>query len=319
MKHGPRPNRYRDAWCGQLTAERAGTQARVAGWVHRRRDHGGLIFIDLRDRAGLLQLVFHPETAPEAHEAAARAALRGRHLTAVGTVVRREAQNVNPNIATGEIELSVDRARDPRRRRDAAVPGRRGRRGRRGACGCKLPLPRPAPRADAGARSTLRHARGQTMRERPRRARLPRDRDADPDPIDARGRPRLPRAGAHPAGLVLRAAPVAAAVQAAADDRRLRALLPDRPLLPRRGPARRPPARVHPARHRDGVRRRGGRDRHVRGGHGSRVRAQTGFDVRAAAVAADDVRRGRRPIRLRPARHALRARAQRPRCCRGRL
>ncbi|HET7051293.1 MAG TPA: OB-fold nucleic acid binding domain-containing protein, partial [Solirubrobacteraceae bacterium] len=55
MKHGPRPNRYRDAWCGQLTAERAGTQARVAGWVHRRRDHGGLIFIDLRDRAGLLQ------------------------------------------------------------------------------------------------------------------------------------------------------------------------------------------------------------------------------------------------------------------------
>ena len=106
MKHGPRPNRYRDAWCGQLTAERAGTQARVAGWVHRRRDHGGLIFIDLRDRAGLLQLVFHPETSPEAHKAAH--ALRSEDvLTAVGTVVRREAQNVNPNIATGEIELSV--------------------------------------------------------------------------------------------------------------------------------------------------------------------------------------------------------------------
>ena len=106
MKHGPRPNRYRDAWCGQLTAERAGTQARVAGWVHRRRDHGGLIFIDLRDRAGLLQLVFHPETSPDAHKAAH--ALRSEDvLTAVGTVVRREAQNVNPNIATGEIELSV--------------------------------------------------------------------------------------------------------------------------------------------------------------------------------------------------------------------
>jgi aspartyl-tRNA synthetase len=106
VKHGPRPNRYRDAWCGQLTAERAGTQARVAGWVHRRRDHGGLIFIDLRDRAGLLQLVFHPETSPDAHEAAH--ALRSEDvLTAVGTVVRREAQNVNPNIATGEIELSV--------------------------------------------------------------------------------------------------------------------------------------------------------------------------------------------------------------------
>jgi aspartyl-tRNA synthetase len=106
VKHGPRPNRYRDAWCGQLTAERAGTQARVAGWVHRRRDHGGLIFIDLRDRAGLLQLVFHPETSPEAHKAAHE--LRSEDvLTAVGTVVRRDAQNVNPNIPTGEIELSV--------------------------------------------------------------------------------------------------------------------------------------------------------------------------------------------------------------------
>jgi aspartyl-tRNA synthetase len=106
VKHGPRPNRYRDAWCGQLTAERAGTQARVAGWVHRRRDHGGLIFIDLRDRSGLLQLVFHPQTSAAAHEAAH--ALRSEDvLTAVGTVVRRDAQNVNPNIATGEIELSV--------------------------------------------------------------------------------------------------------------------------------------------------------------------------------------------------------------------
>ena len=66
-------------------------------------------------------------------------------------------------------------------------------------------------------------------------------------------------------GLLLRAAAVAAALQAAADDRRLRALLPDRPLLPRRGPARRPPARVHAARPRDVVRRRGRRDRGHRG------------------------------------------------------
>ena len=109
MKHAPRPNDYRDSWCGQLTAERAGTHARVAGWVHRRRDHGGLIFIDLRDRSGIAQLVFHPETAPAAHEIAHR--LRSEDvITATGTVTRREPENVNPNLATGEVELAVDSA-----------------------------------------------------------------------------------------------------------------------------------------------------------------------------------------------------------------
>jgi aspartyl-tRNA synthetase len=106
VKHAPRPNRYRDAWCGQLTAERAGTQARVAGWVHRRRDHGGLIFIDLWDRSGIVQLVFHPDTAPEAHRAAH--SLRSEDvISAAGGVARRAAENVNPNLATGEVELAV--------------------------------------------------------------------------------------------------------------------------------------------------------------------------------------------------------------------
>jgi aspartyl-tRNA synthetase len=82
------------------------SQARVAGWVHRRRDHGGLIFIDLRDRSGLLQLVFHPEDAPEAHRAAHE--LRAEDVvSAGGTIVRREEQNVNPAMPTGEVELSV--------------------------------------------------------------------------------------------------------------------------------------------------------------------------------------------------------------------
>jgi aspartyl-tRNA synthetase len=99
------PNRYRDAWAGELTAERAGTPARVAGWVHRRRDHGGLIFIDLRDRSGIVQLVFHPD-AGAAFEAAHR--LRSEDVvSAVGEVVRRDPANVNPNLVTGEIELSV--------------------------------------------------------------------------------------------------------------------------------------------------------------------------------------------------------------------
>jgi aspartyl-tRNA synthetase len=106
VKHALRPNGYRDAWCGQLTADRAGTQARVAGWVHRRRDHGGLIFVDVRDRSGIVQLVFHPENAPEAHERAH--ALRSEDvISAAGAVARRDPQNVNPNLATGEIELAV--------------------------------------------------------------------------------------------------------------------------------------------------------------------------------------------------------------------
>ena len=82
---------------------------RVAGWVHRRRDHGGLIFIDLRDRTGIVQLVFHPETAPDAHALAER--LRPEHVvSAAGTIVRREEGNVNPKLETGEIELEVAEA-----------------------------------------------------------------------------------------------------------------------------------------------------------------------------------------------------------------
>ncbi|HTU88360.1 MAG TPA: aspartate--tRNA ligase [Solirubrobacteraceae bacterium] len=106
MQHAPRPNGYRDSWSGELTADRADTDARVAGWVHRRRDHGGLIFIDLRDRSGIVQLVFHPEQAPEAHERAH--ALRAEDvISAFGRVTRRDPQNVNPNLSTGEIELAV--------------------------------------------------------------------------------------------------------------------------------------------------------------------------------------------------------------------
>jgi aspartyl-tRNA synthetase len=105
----PRANEYRDAWAGELDAARVQERVRVAGWVHRRRDHGGLIFIDLRDRSGIVQLVFHPETAPEAHALAQR--LRPEHvLSAAGEVVRREEGNVNPNLKTGEIELSISEA-----------------------------------------------------------------------------------------------------------------------------------------------------------------------------------------------------------------
>jgi aspartyl-tRNA synthetase len=105
----PRPNSYRDAWAGELDATRVGDRVRVAGWVHRRRDHGGLVFIDLRDRSGILQLVFHPEDSPDAHALAQQ--LRSEHaLTATGAIVRREAGKENPKLRTGEIELSVAEA-----------------------------------------------------------------------------------------------------------------------------------------------------------------------------------------------------------------
>jgi aspartyl-tRNA synthetase len=109
MNRAPRPNDYRDAWCGAVTAERAGTLARVAGWVHARRDHGGLIFIDLRDRSGILQLVFNPANASEAHALAHR--FRSEDVvSAAGEVARRAPENVNPNLATGEVELIVSEA-----------------------------------------------------------------------------------------------------------------------------------------------------------------------------------------------------------------
>jgi aspartyl-tRNA synthetase len=100
----PRPNRYRTHWAGQLRADDVGQELRVAGWVHRRRDHGGLIFIDLRDRSGLLQLVFRPEEAPEAHAAAG--ALRAEDVITVrGELVRRDESAINPDLPTGEVEL----------------------------------------------------------------------------------------------------------------------------------------------------------------------------------------------------------------------
>jgi aspartyl-tRNA synthetase len=100
----PRANRYRTHWAGQLRADDVGQELRVAGWVHRRRDHGGLIFIDVRDRTGLLQLVFRPEEAPEAHAAAG--GLRAEDvITVSGELVRREEGAVNPDLPTGEVEL----------------------------------------------------------------------------------------------------------------------------------------------------------------------------------------------------------------------
>jgi aspartyl-tRNA synthetase len=92
--------------CGQLRAAAAGEAVTLMGWAHRRRDHGGLIFVDLRDRQGVTQCVFDPSTAGEAHALAQ--SVRGEFVLAVrGTVARRPAGTENPRLATGEIEVRV--------------------------------------------------------------------------------------------------------------------------------------------------------------------------------------------------------------------
>src|SRR5207248_3567065 len=94
--------------CGDLTARDIGREVILFGWVHNRRDHGGAVFIDLRDRAGLTQVVFEEDAGKELQELAHE--LRLEYCVAVrGKVVSRGA-NVNPKLATGEVEVHVDKA-----------------------------------------------------------------------------------------------------------------------------------------------------------------------------------------------------------------
>jgi aspartyl-tRNA synthetase len=90
--------------CGELRPTDDGCQVSLAGWVDRRRDHGNLIFVDLRDRWGITQVVFDPSASPEAHEAASQ--LRNEYVLQVrGTVRRRPEEMVNPSLDTGGIEV----------------------------------------------------------------------------------------------------------------------------------------------------------------------------------------------------------------------
>jgi aspartyl-tRNA synthetase len=95
---------YRTHTCGELRSDHEGQEVTLAGWVHRRRDHGGLVFIDLRDRYGLTQIVFDPGRSAEMHDAAQ--ALRNEFVIQVtGTVRHRPEDQENPNLATGDIEV----------------------------------------------------------------------------------------------------------------------------------------------------------------------------------------------------------------------
>ena len=338
MKHAPRPNTFRDAWAGDLTAARCGTEVRVAGLgpppPRPRRAH------------------LHRPARPLGPRAARRApaGLRRRLRRGRGPALRarrlRRGRDRQARPRERQPEPRHRRDRDPRalaaapgRQRDAALRRRRGRARRRDAAPA-APHARPAPREHARGDGAAPRGRGHHA-PRPQRARLPGDRDADPHALDARGRARLPRAQPPAAGLVVRAAAVAPALQAAADDERLRALLPDRPLLPRRGPARRPPARVHPARRRDVLRRRGRRHRDDGGRHGRGLRGRglrraapppwprmgfdeamlrfgsdrpdTRFDLEIVDVSAGAARQRVQGLRVGPRRRRRGARAQRRR------
>jgi len=96
--------------CGELRAAHAGSRVTLMGWAQRRRDHGGLIFVDLRDRAGLTQCVFNPATSRDAHARAE--AIRGEFVLAVrGGVAPRPEGTANPRLATGAIEVQATEVR----------------------------------------------------------------------------------------------------------------------------------------------------------------------------------------------------------------
>ena len=99
---------WRDLMCGEVRPEHVGQRLTLAGWADTRRDHGGLVFVDLRDRTGLCQLVVNPERAPEAI-GVAHAVRNEFLLRAEGEVVPRAPEAVNPELATGEVEVQVDR------------------------------------------------------------------------------------------------------------------------------------------------------------------------------------------------------------------
>ena len=217
--------------CGELTAEHANADVILCGWVASRRDHGGVTFIDLRDREGIVQVVFHPEDAADAHTAAQR--LSAEDVVQVtGRVHTRPAGMTNPQLPTGEVEVA---AASVEILSEAETP----------------PFP-VEDRVEAGEELRLRYRyldlRRHEMTEALRTA-IASTRSCDHMTPSVSSRSRrpcsharrrrargLPRAVATLAG-TLRAAAVPAATEAAADGGGTGSLLPDRAVPPGRGAA----------------------------------------------------------------------------------
>src|SRR6201994_998146 len=112
-------HRYRSHTCGALRESDIGHDVRLSGWCHRARDHGGLLFIDLRDHYGITQAVIEPDSPAFAVASEARSEWV---LTVTGPVVARTPETINPDLPTGEIEIRI---------RDVQIQNRAG----------ELPLP----------------------------------------------------------------------------------------------------------------------------------------------------------------------------------
>ena len=231
---------YRTHSCAQLRASDVGSTVRLSGWIHRKRDHGGVLFVDLRDHYGLTQLVCR--AGSEALKTLN--SLRVESVVTIdGKVVDREGGAVNAKLDTGDIEVVVDSVEVQ-------------------SSAAELPMP-VAGEADYPEETRLRYRYLDLRRERlhanimlrsqvissVRNRMIEQGFTEFQTPIltasVARGRARLSGAEPGPSGQILRAPAGAADVQAIADGRRLRPLFPDRALLPRRGCPRRPLARAN--------------------------------------------------------------------------
>ena len=289
---------------GTLRASHAGEQVVLAGWVARRRDHGGVVFIDLRDASGVVQVVWRGEEAV-AHDAAGRV-LRPGDRRRCGSA---RPGNENPELPTGEIEVVADEVE---------------------VLSEADPLPFPVEgSAEVSEDVRLKYRYLDIRREDTARALRVRSQAAYllndvmrehrfvnvETPYLTRSTPEGARDFLVPVrlrpGQLVRAAAVAAAVQAAAHGRRPGAVLPAGPVLPGRGLPQGPAAGVHPDRRRDVVRHP--RRRHRRGrGHRDPALVGAGRLPGAHAAAPDDLRRRDGAVRLGQARPAVRLRAHRP-------